>query len=103
MIRLAMRGDDGRVGPDVWVSDVEGGLCIQKGDAYGVTHHSGLKVSGQYYRYLDAVALEQELLALSIDWTQSAEVLQVMWHEETLDTGRIKELLTAWAERYGVE
>jgi hypothetical protein len=100
MIRLAMQVADSTVRPNAWVCNLDRGLCIQKDRFYGVTHHSGLSLARPDYRYLDAVALQQQLLALPVDWTQPADVLRELWDAGALEVARIKELLATWDARY---
>lgn len=62
-----------------WASDLDRGLCVQKSHAgrfFGVTHlASGLKVVETCYRYSEALALQNLLLALPLDWTASRQAL----------------------------
>jgi hypothetical protein len=66
------------------------------GIVYGVTHQSGLIVAPTYYRYVQARALQQRLLALPIDWTQGPDVFQQMCEDKTPDFELVRHLLMTW-------
>ena len=67
------------------VRDMERGLCLQYYEdrvlahavAYGITQHEGYRLTGPWFTYDDARALQQALLLLPLDWTQGYDVFQV--------------------------
>jgi len=115
MIRLAMARGTYDVETDTvealstgtcWVANIDRGLCVQKhpgwtGLTYGVTHHSGWAVSVAGYRYGDAQRLQQRLLALAFDWTQTAEdICAVCRRAEDPQWYIVGALLREWKDRY---
>jgi hypothetical protein len=91
----------------LWGSDLDGGLFVQKyvgalGISYGVSHHSGWAVARTAYRYLDARALQRRLLALQVDWTQSAEALCQLYRDRDPAYVLAGCLVRQWEDQYGL-